>query len=66
VAAKAQLDAAKAEPTADIAAIDGRIARQDVAIERLRKMETRLLVRLGCLMMVLTGVVLAALHYLAP
>jgi hypothetical protein len=70
VATKVQLDAAKAELKADIAALDGKINRQDVAIERLRstvrEMESRLLVRLGSLMVVLTGVVLAALRYLPP
>ena len=63
VATKVQLDAAKAELKADIAALDGKINRQDVAV---REMESRLLVRLGSLMVVLTGVVLAALRYLPP
>jgi hypothetical protein len=70
VVTKVQLDAAKAELKADIAALDGKINRQDVATERLRstvrEMESRLLVRLGSLMVVLTGVVLAALRYLPP
>ena len=63
VATKVQLDAAKAELKADIAALDGKINRQDVAV---REMESRLLVRLGSLMVVATGVVLAALRYLPP
>jgi hypothetical protein len=85
VATKPQLDAAKAELKADIlamrtelrgemgvgfAALDGKIARQDVAIERVRaavrEIENRLLFRLGSLMVVLTGVILAALRYWPP
>jgi hypothetical protein len=81
VATKADLEPIKAEIArvelslkAELATQRGEMhsgfARQDVAIERvrssLRELERRLLVRLGSLMVVLTGVVLAALRYWPP
>ena len=81
VATKADLQASEASLRAEmqggfariagsLGETDGKIARQDVAIERLRsslrELESRLLLRLGSLMVVLTGVILAALRYWPP
>ena len=71
---RAEMAAAKAELKTDIASARNEAAsnaaRHDVAIERLRstlrQTESRLLLRLGSLMVVLTGAVLAALRYLPP
>ena len=81
VATKADVQASEASLRAEVqggftriagslAETDGKMSRQDVAIERLRsslrELESRLLLRLGSLMVVLTGVILAALRYWPP
>ena len=74
VATKADVQANEASLRAEMAGLrsemHGGFARHDVAIERLRsslrELESRLLLRLGSLMMVLTGVILAALRYWPP
>jgi hypothetical protein len=57
------------EMRSGVAALDGKIARQDVAVERVRlavrETESRLLVRLGGLV-VATATVLGALQHLWP
>ena len=67
---KAEITTVRSEMRDGFADLDGKIGRQDVAIERLRsslrELESRLTVRLGGLMVVLTGVVLAALRHWLP
>ena len=60
---RGEFAAFRGEVRADLARMDGRIERLDAAV---KAQPNAIMLRLGTLMVVLTGIILAALRYLPP